>query len=663
VKLKLDVQPDHLEDVAKTRPILGLVELIWNAVDADATTVSVLYKKNFGDGIEGVSVTDNGHGIEHAEAVTSFGSLGGSWKKRTRLSLNEGRVLHGQEGKGRFKAFCLGNAIAWHSVYKKNGTAKEFRIVGKRPALNLFEVTDAKDSNKTKTGTIVEISDVRDGVSTLDDPQKVADELARRLAIYLRMYPLVRIDIEGIAVNPSRVEAHTAVYRLPDIIVNDGRTFEAKLNIIEWTVPTERALYFCDASGFAKEQRLPGIQARGWNFTAYLASDLVPDLEERGGFALQELHPDYVKLMDVAKRQMREHFTRRDAELAASIVEGWKSDGVYPYGGNPKDLIEQTERQVFDVVAIQLSEALPGFEETDTTSKKFSMRLLKQAIEKSPEEVQAIFSEVLGLSQEKQADLAELLKRTSLASIISAAKLLAGRLDFLRGLELLLFDPISKQQLKERTQLHKILEDHTWLWGEEFALSASDQSLNDVLVAHLSLLGKRSDDDAIVFREDGSRGIVDLMLSRLIPQARAEEREHLVVELKRPTVPISRDVITQAQSYADAVADDPRFKDTTTKWVFWVVSNKMNDSGRKQATQANRPRGLCYESETGHIKVWAKTWGEIIRANKARMEFFQQRLEYRVNDQSALDMLRRMHSKYLPPVFADVSPENVDPSP
>jgi hypothetical protein len=226
-------------------------------------------------------------------------------------------------------------------------------------------------------------------------------------------------------------------------------------------------------------------------------------------------------------------------------------------------------------------------------------------------------------------------------------------LDFLRGLELLLFHPVSKQQLKERTQLHKILQDHTWLWGEEFALSVSDQSLNDVLTAHLKHLGKRCDDDSTVIREDGSRGIVDLMLSRLIPQARAEEREHLVVELKRPSVSIDREVISQAQSYADAVADDPRFTDTDTKWVFWVISNKMTDAGRKQTTQANRPRGLCYESATGHIKVWAKTWGEIIQVNKARMEFFQRELEYKVNDESALNMLDKMHSKYLPPVFSD----------
>ena len=651
MKLKLDVQPDHLEEVAKTRPLLGLAELIWNAVDADAQTVRVNFNRNFADGIEGMTVQDDGHGITHDEAKRSFGKLGGSWKKAKRFSQRENRALHGQEGKGRFKAFCIGNIIQWRSVYRDKDGFHKLRIIGRRPELDEFEVTDPNATDEIKAGTVVEINDVRDGIDSLSDPEKVAAELAGRLAIYLRKYPSVRIYIEDVLVDPSRVESHTAEYRLPNITLTDGQTFPAKLSIIEWSVPTERALFFCDESGFAKNETNPGIKAKGWQFTAFLSSKAVDVLEERGAFELKELSQDYTNLTDLAKRQMRTHFTQRDAETASSVVEGWKRDGVYPYGGEPKDLLEQTERQVFDVVAMQLAEALPDFDESDTKSKRLSMRLLKQAIEKSPEEVQQIFGEVLGLSQEKQADLAELLKHTSLSSIISAAKLVACRLEFIRGLEMLLFDPVSHEQLKERTQLHKILEDYTWLWGEEFALSASDQSLNDVLAAHLGLLGKRCDDDSTVRREDGSRGIVDLMLSRLIPQTRSEEREHLIVELKRPSVSIDRNIISQAQSYADAVADDPRFKDTKTRWSFWLVSNSMSLSGCKQSSQADRPRGLCYKSENGCILVWAKTWGEIIQANKARLEFLQKRLEYKVSDQSAIELLRKMHAKYLPPVF------------
>ena len=49
--------------------------------------------------------------------------------------------------------------------------------------------------------------------------------------------------------------------------------------------------------------------------------------------------------------------------------------------------------------------------------------------------------------------------------------------------------------------------------------------------------------DEPVTRADGSRGIVDLMFSRNIQLAGSEDREHLVVELKRPDVKIDAEVV------------------------------------------------------------------------------------------------------------------------
>ena len=67
--------------------------------------------------------------------------------------------------------------------------------------------------------------------------------------------------------------------------------------------------------------------------------------------------------------------------------------------------------------------------------------MLRQAIERSPEDLQLILTEVLELPQKKREELAQLLQRTSLARIISAAKLVADRLEFLDALEAILFPP------------------------------------------------------------------------------------------------------------------------------------------------------------------------------------------------------------------------------
>ena len=652
MRLSLAVQNDHLEREAATRPTLAIAELIWNALDADATDVRVQIVRSAMQGIEMIRVVDDGHGIEHAEALSTFERLGGSWKKTALKSHGENRLLHGKEGKGRLRAFTLGDRVVWKTRYSDNSTIRQFEINCSRPELNECEVTEPTVSAETETGTVVEVTNIREFYS-LDDPDQVATELARRFALYLKEYPAVRIRFAGVDVDPSSFEQRSITYPLDTILLDDGREVEATLTVIEWAIPGDRALYLCDESGFAHAEIPPGIQAPGWIFTAYLRSSLVSELSEKGALALEDLHPDLRSLIQPAREELRGHFRRRMAEESANLVEVWKKEDVYPYEGEPRDLIESTERQVFDVVALQINEYLPDFATSDAKSRKLSFCLLRQAIEESPESVQRIIQEVLELPEDKQADLVALLEKTTLTAIINASKVVADRLNFLRGLELLLYDPKSREQLLERSQLHKILEEHTWIFGEEFSLSLSDQSLTEVLRKHLRELGRSLDHGDPVLDDEGRPRIVDLMLSRRIPQPRKKEREHLVIELKRPKQAIDTKAETQIKDYARAVARDERFKDTETRWVFWAISNDITENVRENSRQANRPPGLLYESDDLRIRIWVKTWGELIEECRARLEFFQEHLKYNADNESALNTLRELHKKYLPPVLQE----------
>ena len=53
-----------------------------------------------------------------------------------------------------------------------------------------------------------------------------------------------------------------------------------------------------------------------------------------------------------------------------------------------------------------------------------------------------------------------------------------------------MFNTDLKARLKERSQLHKIVEDNTWLFGEEYNLSVSDRGLTAVLRKHRNILGE-----------------------------------------------------------------------------------------------------------------------------------------------------------------------------
>jgi hypothetical protein len=650
MKISVKVQNDYLERMSNVqKPIMAVEELIWNGLDADATQVKVRFEENPLGALETITVTDNGTGLLYEDAVTAFENLGGSWKRTAKKTKTKQRLLHGKAGKGRFRAFALGKTVKWTTRYSQDNSVHEYSIVGQKEELGTFDISDPAASSSAKTGTEVEIRGIEKNFRSLTDPSGL-QAITERFALYLREYPDVKITYDTRQIDPALVEEHVQDYTLDDITLEDGRAVKLSITVIEWKAPTERALYLCDSQGFALMETSPGIQARGFNFTAYLKSGFLRELDEQGSLVFDVLHPDLKKLLDAAKETLREHFRRRTAESAANLVETWKKDKIYPFVGEPANILEVTERQVFDVVALNLNEYLPDFEKADPKSKQLALSLLKHALEDSPTAVRRILEDVLDLPKEKE-EFAELLNKTSLAAIINAAKVVADRLEFLQGLEVLLFKPEVKEALLERKQLHRILAIHTWIFGEEFNLTVDDQSLTEVLKKHLGLLGRDPGNPEPVVPEEGSRAIVDLMLSRLIPQPRADEREHLVIELKRPSQPVDTDVANQIRKYAFAVAEDERFRDTKTRWVFWAISNEITPSVRREARQSNRPEGLLHDDEEQRIKIWVKSWGQIIEACRARLTFFQEKLEYAANQDSGLAYLQRTHEKYLPKVL------------
>jgi hypothetical protein len=407
----------------------------------------------------------------------------------------------------------------------------------------------------------------------------------------------------------------------------------------------------CRNDAFTLKRVKPGVQAPGFSFTAYLKSDFLEKMQAEGYISVEDMHPGLDCLLNQTREVLRTHFRRRMAELAKSQVDEWKEKNIYPYKDEPINEVAKSERQVFDILALNVSEYAPGFNSSDSKVQALSFRLLREAVEESPDTVQRIIAEVLELPQEKSEQLARLLDKTSLSSIINSSKEVADRLDFLRGLEVLLFEDEAKQKVLERKHLHRILAKHTWLFGEEFSLSVDDQSLDAVLNKHLELIRgeeKIGNNETGVTLIDGSRGIVDLMLSRRIPQPRAEEREHLVIELKRPSQKLTEEVVSQIMKYAFAVAEDERFKDTRTKWHFMAICNEMDKTVERRARNKNMPFGLIHDDPDIDMKIWVKTWSHVLDSCKGRLHFFQQRLEYDSQRSDALEYLNELYAIYLP---------------
>ena len=441
--------------------------------------------------------------------------------------------------------------------------------MGSRDRLAGFEISDPEDVDKP-TGTVAKIVTNQPGPKSLLEDRFI-DNLTAIFALYLKMYPELSINFGNSELEPTSLQQHSADYTLD---TDNTKYGEATLTMIEWStkVKVKRDLFLCDANGVTLADHKSSIRASGCEFTAYIRWDGFRYMEDR--LMLAENDQEIAPIINAARNKMREHFNQRSKQHILTVVQEWKDDQVYPYSYEPTDEQEEAVRNLFDVVAVKAAPAVNS--SNDKIAKRLSLRLLREALETNPTALHQVLTEVLQLSSDSLDELSRLLDHTTLSAIIKASSMVVKRLQFLRGLEILVFDPESKQQLRERSQLHRILANETWVFGEEYALTVDDQSLTNALKAHIKVLGRDELVQEPVLDDEGKNRILDLLLARTSPQAR-DRHEHLVVELKAPNKKIGAEEITQIERYAFAVAGDERFNMTDVEWDFIIVSSGLDD--------------------------------------------------------------------------------------
>jgi hypothetical protein len=654
----VDVQPDYVEKIARRKePVGAVAELIWNALDADATRIEVTIEVNDLGGVEAVVVTDNGDGMAAASVRSYFERLGGSWKATALRSPGLGRQLHGKSGQGRFRAFALGANVRWDSVgASADGTRERTVITASAGSPADFELSPSEPTDDP-LGTVFKAYGTAPAVNRLTEEGATAAALTAEFALFLSNNSDVEIIVDGQALDPAAVQRHCADYELgaPPVKGEPGAGLAAfdppaALRIIEWAHDVPRALYLCDQSGTVINSIPPGIHAPGWEFTAYVLWDGI--YEHLDDVTLVTLNPDAVvaQIIDQAKTVMRQHFKVREDERRQAQVREWQREQVYPYSADPTDdPIEQTERLLFDQVATSMATRLPS----PRAPKKLMLHLIRETLIRQPESMLRLAEELFKLPKREQEDLERLLSRTSLAAVVRAAAHVTDRLDFLRALRDMVFDPEIKKRVKERAELHRILARELWIFGEEFQLFlANDQSLDTVLKRHLALLGRDTTDVQPVRREDGKVGIVDLALAAASVDVGV--RKHLVIELKAPDVTAGGSELQQLISYAHAVADDPQFRDATVEWDFYLIATNLTGGVRTQATQRDKPPGLVADvAGEMRLRVWALTWSQVIERCEQRLNYYRKHLEHDPAFEHGAEYLTREHAGVVPQVVTE----------
>ena len=368
-KLKVSAAADHLERLTGKSPLVGLNELIWNALDADATHVAVEVSRSVLNAVDRVTVKDDGHGFSGSEVTQLFDSVGGSWKKHAKNGRTRSgeRELHGTKGEGRWKALAIGDHVVWRSVSTTDAdpTKREEVEVSIRASTsdevewNVFGPTTAN------LGTTVTVyAGGKEPNALLHD--KLRGQLCGTFALFLSKYPNVSISLDGNDLDPASLQTHRHTVTLK----SGGEHGAATLTIIEWSFNIEKVLCLCDENNATLDQTEVGIRAHDISFTAYVSWHGFRVHEDR--LALANLGaPELAAVLEEARVEMRRYFKDRREEHERTTIEGWQDENVYPFKEEPTEPAEQAAQALFNYVAVAAEQTVNAID--NAQAKRLSL--------------------------------------------------------------------------------------------------------------------------------------------------------------------------------------------------------------------------------------------------------------------------------------------------
>lgn len=644
--IDIGVERDHIESLTKATGLTAISELIWNSLDADATEVNIEYKSTTLGGYEYLIIKDNGHGLTYDKAQEVFSRLGGSEKKNKTLSPN-GRQLHGKEGKGRYKSLALGDLVTFTSTYRENGAIYNFSAtidINKLSSTELSDLVQIKPE-KSEIGFKIEITNVN--LKNTADAVKIENrrELEEKFASYWISYPDFKIFFNGNVLEFDSLIKNTEQTEFKLDIENLIYSFIVK--IIEWNFDNKRKTYLCNTKGIPFKETSLGIRS-SFPISIFIQSAYIEKLRRENVLDLNELDENVVIVHNDAKKFARDYVRRRLHENSKEFITELKQKGLYPYKEPAENILEETKRQVFDIVALQINEHLPAFTEQDDRSKKLTLSLISESLENDSKNLRKILNEVVEMPKEKRDELVELLENTSLSSMIDTMTEIKNRLNFLIGLEQIIYENDLNKNFLERKHLHKIIVKETWIFGDEYTYGVDDVSLKNVLRAYLKDCLNRENFEEVLDSKDNDdlNKIPDVCLWQQYSLGNAGY-ENLVIELKKPKLDAGFDEKTQIESYATRVANDNRFPKEKTRWKFVLITKAIKPEIIPLLKQKNRKYG--HVSEGDNFDVFILTWGDIIAEAKIRHTYIKEKLNMNLLDnESGLNYIKSKYSEYLP---------------
>ena len=182
----------------------------------------------------------------------------------------------------------------------------------------------------------------------------------------------------------------------------------------------------------------------------------------------------------------------------------------------------------------------------------------------------------------------------------------------------------------ERNHIQKIIEQHFWLFGEQYHLASADVPMRQALERYLNILyGASKPEDALLPDEEENRRMdIFLCNSRKVENNYGNFlEENIVLELKAPKVPLSIKVIRQIEDYMRFIRRQPQFLSIHRKWKFIAVCKEIDNDVKDlyKAFEDKGKPGLVHIVDD--FEIYALCWDDVFKSFDLRHSFILDKLK------------------------------------
>lgn len=615
----------------------ALCEYIWNGFEANASKIEINYKTNELGGVESVSISDNGVGIIYEELAETFGTFLASNKN----SISIRAKSKNNKGKGRFSFISFASKAKWTTIYKLNDEYWQYSI-------NLFndnkEYVDYGDKNKIHnvcTGTTVTFYNINTLLPENLSIENLEEILLKEFAWYLFLNKNKEYKI---IVNETELDYTKYINTDLSCIVTDKISdIEFKISLIVWQdkINEKFCCYYFDSKDDMKGKDTTTFNRNTINFnhSVFVSSIFFDSLcdvslnnsSEQITFSISIETDKILKqlksyIQNFIEIKLKEYMSGKADEEIEKMLNTRKT---FPYFSD--DPYEQLKKKDLMAVTKELYclDSRIFYKLKDIQERSFLgfLKLLLNSEER--ENILTIIEDIVELSSEQRKSFANILKRTKLKNIIETIDFIKSRYEIIEILKTLVYD--LGRFTNERDNIQKIIEQHYWLFGEQYNLASADKTMKKALENYNNILyGADSPKVALDESAESERRMDIFLCSSRKVETSFETflEENIVVELKAPSVPLNKKVLRQIEDYMDFVSKQPQFNSSQRKWKFIAVCKSVDSDVKKRykSVEEKGKPGLVFQVED--YEIYALTWDDIFKSFDLRHSFILDKLNY-----------------------------------